>query len=205
MELHSLSPLLARAFVDADRCRQVLLNLLVNAIKFTPEGGTVLVLVDVVGGGGEQLCRVRVSDTGIGLSEQGIQRLFQPFSQAEEDTRERFGGTGLGLAISRRCGGACPGGEDGAPRSVSVRLRAEVRAVRPPQDHAGDGGRPDRLVQRARAGLGVHRDVPPGAAAARFYRGGGGADGRHRRGRRRSTCRHRIGSRHSRRWVIVIQ
>lgn len=81
MELRpSRSPLPPLVILDAERARQVLLNLLVNAIKFTPEGGSVTMSVDVVGA---DMCRVRVTDTGIGLRPEGIARLFMPFSQAE--------------------------------------------------------------------------------------------------------------------------
>ena len=87
---------------DPLRLRQILSNFLSNAIKFT-EQGFVLVAVERIGGaeGGERLC-LRVTDTGIGVSAEQQQRLFQAFSQAEGSTTRRFGGTGLGLVICRR-------------------------------------------------------------------------------------------------------
>jgi len=89
---------------DVTRLRQVLLNLLANAVKFT-EAGEVVLTVSVQGdeqeGEGSQL-HFTVRDTGIGLSEEGLSRLFQKFSQADSSTTRRYGGTGLGLAISNR-------------------------------------------------------------------------------------------------------
>ncbi|MGZ5659467.1 MAG: response regulator, partial [Caldimonas sp.] len=86
---------------DVTRLRQVLLNLLANAVKFTEHGEVVLtVSARAVEGGAELGFTVR--DTGIGLDAQGIGRLFQSFSQADSSTTRRYGGTGLGLAISKK-------------------------------------------------------------------------------------------------------
>jgi signal transduction histidine kinase/CheY-like chemotaxis protein len=85
---------------DSTRVRQVLLNLLGNAIKFT-EAGEVVVRAQVVPTG-PQACEVHLSveDTGIGISAESLERLFQPFEQGDSSTTRRYGGTGLGLAIS---------------------------------------------------------------------------------------------------------
>jgi signal transduction histidine kinase/ActR/RegA family two-component response regulator len=83
---------------DSTRLRQVLLNLLSNAVKFT-ETGTVAL---TVARGDADTLQFAVRDSGIGLSTEGIARLFQRFGQAESSTTRRYGGTGLGLVISKR-------------------------------------------------------------------------------------------------------
>jgi signal transduction histidine kinase len=114
---------------DDQRLAQVITNLLGNAVKFTPEGGSVTLSVELAdageagagaagvagaGGAGEagagtagvagEFCiiRVEVRDTGIGISEEQRKRLFTSFGQAESSTSRTYGGTGLGLAISKR-------------------------------------------------------------------------------------------------------
>src|SRR3954464_13996945 len=84
------------------RVRQVLFNLLGNAIKFTERGRITLHAGTEPLGDGETKITIAVADTGIGLSEQQRSRLFQPFAQADSSTTRRFGGTGLGLSIVRR-------------------------------------------------------------------------------------------------------
>ncbi len=87
---------------DPGRWRQVLLNLMSNAIKFT-EHGTVTLSLDVVEDLGDRVrLRCAVADTGIGISDQARARLFQDFAQADRSIARRFGGSGLGLAICRR-------------------------------------------------------------------------------------------------------
>jgi len=86
---------------DPTRVRQILFNLVGNAIKFT-ERGFVRVMVDARAEGGAVLVTLAVEDSGIGMDEAAKARLFQPFAQADSSTTRRFGGTGLGLSIVRR-------------------------------------------------------------------------------------------------------
>ncbi|MCM2373480.1 CheR family methyltransferase [Aporhodopirellula aestuarii] len=95
VEFHSQVPSLIMS--DTKRLKQILINLVGNAIKFTPEGS-----VDVAVSHSGEMLRVEITDTGIGMSEQHLENLFQPFSQGDGNVNREFGGTGLGLAISRR-------------------------------------------------------------------------------------------------------
>ena len=93
----------SRLLGDPGRLRQVLMNLASNAIKFTNQGGTVELHVARENESNERVTLLfRVADSGIGLSPEQQERLFEPFVQAEASITRRFGGSGLGLAISRQ-------------------------------------------------------------------------------------------------------
>ncbi|HEV2735063.1 MAG TPA: ATP-binding protein, partial [Longimicrobiaceae bacterium] len=134
---------------DRVRLRQVLLNLVANAVKFT-ERGTVRIDARCEGAAGEMGTAVfRVRDTGIGITPEQIERLFQPFVQADASTTRRYGGTGLGLAIAERfcrlMGGSItvesvPGAGSTFTVSLPVRRIAVAPAAEPGPSAARDGG-----------------------------------------------------------------
>jgi signal transduction histidine kinase/FixJ family two-component response regulator/HPt (histidine-containing phosphotransfer) domain-containing protein len=136
---------------DPNRVRQVLLNLMSNALKFT-EHGTVEVTLTAVddAAAGHAHLRFAVRDTGIGLTTDEIGRLFQPFSQADMSTSRRFGGTGLGLAISQQLvelmgGSVAVTSEPGAGSTFTVDLvlpTAELSERRPGTRVASAGSLP---------------------------------------------------------------
>ncbi len=86
---------------DVTKVRQILLNLLVNAAKFTEGGSVTLSAERSSGPGGKGWLAFRVSDSGIGMTEEQLAKLFQRFQQADASTTRRFGGTGLGLSITK--------------------------------------------------------------------------------------------------------
>jgi signal transduction histidine kinase len=92
----------ARVVGDPVRFRQVLLNLVGNAVKFTDRGSVTLRAARTAAASGALAIRIGVEDTGIGMSPEELERIFHPFVQANGSITERFGGTGLGLAIAKR-------------------------------------------------------------------------------------------------------
>lgn len=104
LSLRLLTPVPERVQSDPARIRQVVLNLLGNAVKFTEQGG-----VEVVLGCNGTAYTVEVNDTGIGMDPARVERMFDPFTQEDVSITRRFGGTGLGLAISRRLARALGG------------------------------------------------------------------------------------------------
>jgi signal transduction histidine kinase/ActR/RegA family two-component response regulator len=151
-----------RVLGDPIRLQQILFNLIGNAVKFT-EKGYVRVWLERAPEGkrGEALLRIRVEDSGIGLTQEQQERLFQPFVQADSTTTRRFGGTGLGLSIVRRLAEAMLGtirveSEPGKGSTfiATVRLEDAGNAVGPAPDLALRGliltvALPDRAEARA--------------------------------------------------------
>lgn len=125
---------------DPGRLRQVMVNLLGNAVKFTPEGA---VTVSVSLAREPALVRVTVDDTGIGISREAQERIFDHFVQGDESMTRRYGGTGLGLAIAKQLtelmGGVMelssePG--EGSSFSFTVALEPHQKARRPERSHS---------------------------------------------------------------------
>jgi CheY-like chemotaxis protein/anti-sigma regulatory factor (Ser/Thr protein kinase) len=118
---------------DLTKVRQALFNLLSNACKFTDRGTVTLAVSREAGDGPESLV-FRVSDTGIGMTEEQLARLFEAFSQADAATTRKYGGTGLGLALSRRLcrmmgGDVTAESLAGRGSTFTIRLPAEVAEV----------------------------------------------------------------------------
>ena len=99
-----------RMISDGPKLRQILINLVFNAVKFTTQGGVHIVLeFNRKPGGKSGNLMIMVEDTGIGICPEVRDRLFKPFSQGDASVTRKFGGTGLGLAISRHMATACGG------------------------------------------------------------------------------------------------
>ena len=99
--VETAGPVPAIVQTDATRLRQILTNLIGNALKFTEKGG-VKIVVRLLKDGLVPRMAIDVADTGIGIAKASLAKVFDPFVQANNSVSRRFGGTGLGLAISRR-------------------------------------------------------------------------------------------------------
>ncbi|CCN48178.1 putative TWO-COMPONENT SENSOR PROTEIN HISTIDINE PROTEIN KINASE [Vibrio nigripulchritudo MADA3029] len=123
---------------DKARMRQILFNLLNNAIKFTSRG-FVEVYLNEYERDGKVYLSIQVRDTGIGISKSAQEKIFKPFEQAESSTTRRFGGTGLGLAITQKIvqgmgGNITVKSEEGIGSSFFVSLQADVCEPESTQD-----------------------------------------------------------------------
>lgn len=123
---------------DLTRVRQILLNLVSNACKFT-EKGEVRIKVRRAAGPGPERVEMAVADTGIGMTEEQVGKLFQEFTQADSSTTRKYGGTGLGLTITRRLARLMGGdvtvkSEQGKGTTFTASFLAEV----PPQTEAAE-------------------------------------------------------------------
>ncbi len=88
-------------YADSTKLRQILLNLLSNAAKFTETGNISLEIASITHEHREWVS-FRVCDTGIGMTSEQLSKVFQPFTQADDSTTRKYGGTGLGLAITKQ-------------------------------------------------------------------------------------------------------
>jgi PAS domain S-box-containing protein len=125
LELSFEGPLPRLVRSDPMRLRQILLNLLGNAIKFTNEGSVRLVVREERHNSGRPMVAFDVIDTGIGIEPERLSLLFQPFTQIDSSSTRRFGGTGLGLTISRRLAKML-GGDIHVESEPNVRTRFTV-------------------------------------------------------------------------------
>lgn len=147
--------------VDRAKLSQVLNNLLDNAAKFTRDGEVGL-RVRAGSIDGRPAIEFRVRDTGIGLSEAHLERLFAPFTQADESTTRRFGGTGLGLAISRSFTELMGGQIVAVSKEGEGSIFTVTMPITPPGDDYGDGVLPQaRVVKPGRHGLVLCIDDDP--------------------------------------------
>ncbi len=130
-----INPDLGEMRADLTKMKQCLFNLVSNAAKFT-EDGAVTIEAARLNQDGVPWIELRVSDEGIGMSDDQVQRLFQPFTQADASTTRKYGGTGLGLSITRHVCRMMGGDIDvhstlGRGSTFTIRLPAEVAPLRP--------------------------------------------------------------------------
>ncbi|HEY1536446.1 MAG TPA: ATP-binding protein, partial [Polyangiaceae bacterium] len=114
---------------DADRLQQILWNLLTNAVKFTPRGGSIVIFAERVG----SEVRIHVSDTGEGIPAGALRYVFEPFRQADSSTTRRHGGLGLGLSLVKQIaaahGGTVEASSLGEGRGATFVVRLPARAA----------------------------------------------------------------------------
>jgi signal transduction histidine kinase/ActR/RegA family two-component response regulator len=158
IEANWLGPDGRRYRADPVRLRQMLTNLISNAVKFTTQGYIRIDGTEVEAAGDEVVLEFSVADTGIGISEDKRAALFQPFSQADSSTTRQFGGTGLGLSIVRRLA-ALMGGEVGVESELGKGSRFWFR-IRAGVVQAGDESRREQIGRQA----GVVATTAAGAA-----------------------------------------
>jgi PAS domain S-box-containing protein len=144
VNIGSDTPVLARG--DPGRLRQIIMNLIGNAVKFTHEGYVVLDAGGSVDANGRTTLRIEVTDTGIGIPANRLDRLFKTFTQIDSSTTRHYGGTGLGLSIVKRLA-ELMGGTVGVRSDLGkgscfwVTVRVEARNEQPHREPLGRGRR----------------------------------------------------------------
>jgi len=157
---------------DATRLRQILLNLIGNAIKFTERGNIIVRVTSEPCDDGKRLVRFAVTDTGIGIPPERLDRLFKSFSQVDASTTRRYGGTGLGLAISKQLAELMGGGigvESEQGKGSTFRFTVKLERIEDPATVVFEELRgrrvlaviPDRMVSEI-----VARQLTDGGMAA---------------------------------------
>lgn len=139
LSIHVAPDLAPFHLVDPGRLRQILANLVGNAVKFTEAGHVRLAVTAEEGGEGRQGLLFEVSDTGIGISPEDMERIFGAFEQADGSTTREYGGTGLGLAICNRVSAALGGrlsveSEKGRGSCFSLRLTLPTAGAAPDEE-----------------------------------------------------------------------
>ncbi|MDB5034465.1 MAG: domain S-box-containing protein [Chlorobi bacterium] len=135
------------ARADSARLQQIIWNLVQNAVKFTPHGGTVTIRTS---NEGEGVLRIDVIDTGIGIDQDVLPRIFNAFEQGERKVTRRFGGLGLGLAISRALAdmhsGSLEASSEGQDRGSTLIVRIPVESVKEPAHQGLSESLPVRIL-----------------------------------------------------------
>jgi signal transduction histidine kinase/DNA-binding NarL/FixJ family response regulator len=153
-----LDPAARHATCDAMRMQQVVWNLLTNAIKFTPVGGTIRVVLDRA----RSSTRIAVSDNGPGISPEALPFIFERFRQADNTTRRSYGGLGLGLSIVKHLtemhGGTVDAQSDGIGHGATFTVRLPIKAVR---INEVDEENPSETSDDVRKSTTVASDPPP--------------------------------------------
>jgi signal transduction histidine kinase/ActR/RegA family two-component response regulator/PAS domain-containing protein len=139
---------------DPARLQQVVWNLLRNAVKFTPAGGSIVVrTMDAVGPRNQPMLRIEVKDTGVGIAPDYTEQIFQPFHQGQLTVQQRFGGIGLGLTIARavveRHGGRIFATSEGINRGATFTV--ELHEVTAPPGGLGQGSMDETSAELDRA------------------------------------------------------
>lgn len=136
--IEQIQPGLPSIYVEPDRIRQILVNLITNAHEYSPEGASIQVSARAVGTEVE----IAVSDDGPGIPKEHLERIFERFTRGDAGLTQRVGGTGLGLAISKSLAEAHGGGivaESTVGQGSTFRLRLPVAAPSPAGDGAPSG------------------------------------------------------------------
>jgi signal transduction histidine kinase/ActR/RegA family two-component response regulator len=145
-------------FGDPGRLQQVVWNLLTNAVKFTPKGGVIDVVVQRV----KSHVEITVQDSGMGISPEFLPHLFERFRQADSSTTRKYGGLGLGLSIVKQLvelhGGSVKAESAGVGQGATFVIHLPVRAVGEPgapREHPTRGGPPARVPEISLEGIKV--------------------------------------------------
>ena len=134
-----VDPEIGDTVADADRLQQVIWNLLINAVRFTPRGGRITVTADR----SDSAVVIRVADTGTGISSDNLPHIFERFRQVDSSTTRTHGGLGLGLAIVRHLveahGGVVGADSEGLGHGATFTVRLPIRATAAAEDESAPG------------------------------------------------------------------